>query len=225
MITINIAKDDLAKQLFPSIIEEQYINLTREIISYIKLESQKKSVFNKIKESNNNAVKAISAKEYKALVNRIDIILSRVLSILKDILDNSNLDSIESANVVLREVYSDVDVSLIQSYVTMRKSIYKYIEFIGYTLVKKYSLTQMDNIILMVSLKALKIFDLDVMLISNNKEEITKLMYTVSRFISNKEIDLNALREISVLYNDNDFLSIIDILKNNYVKTISPNSK
>ena len=73
MITINIAKDELAKQLFPSLIEEQYVNLTREIISYVKLESQKKSAFNKIKESDNKTIKAHSAKEYKALVNRIDI--------------------------------------------------------------------------------------------------------------------------------------------------------
>ena len=226
MITINIAKDELAKQLFPSLIEEQYVNLTREIISYVKLESQKKSAFNKIKESDNKTIKAHSAKEYKALVNRIDI-LSRVLNILRDMLDNNiNLDVIENANIVLSKIYSDEQIDLIQSYINMRKSIYKFIEYMGYLLIKKELLTNMDNIAFMISLKALKVFDLDNILL-NQKDlgEITKLMNTVSKFIQNREIDLISLREIMVLNDNPDYFSIIDALNNNYVKTISPNSK
>ena len=140
--------------------------------------------------------------------------------------NNINLDVIENANIVLSKIYSDEQIDLIQSYINMRKSIYKFIEYMGYLLIKKELLTNMDNIAFMISLKALKVFDLDNILL-NQKDlgEITKLMNTVSKFIQNREIDLISLREIMVLNDNPDYFSIIDALNNNYVKTISPNSK
>ena len=226
MITINTAKDDLAKQLFPTTIEEQYIRLTRELINYVKLNKKKKSALNKIKTTNDDTIKNLCALECKALITKIDMLLGKILNILKEIMDNYSLDHTQNATIVPNQEYSEEEIDLIQSYVNMRKSVYKFIEYIGYVLIKKEDLNQMDSIAFMLSLKALKIFNLDLILLSRkNLKEIAKLMDLTNRFITNKEIDLNTLREVNSLSKDPDYLAIIDILNNNYVKTISPNSK
>ena len=127
MLNINLAKDKLASELLPSDIENLYIKLTNELIIYIKLLNKKDQISDKMFKS--NVSKKLLLNDYKNAVNRVSLSLSNMKLTLKEILNNKSINDLNNTPII-NSNYQEEEINTIESYVTLRKSIYSYIEYI-----------------------------------------------------------------------------------------------
>ncbi len=231
MLNITLAKDDLARQLFPTYIENLYIKLTNELITFAKLISKRDGSINKLDNIDDNTpdneiLKTLYSMKQDVLNIKINDSLTTMRIIMQTIKDSKSINDLDTVHIVLNKEYSNEQIELIQSYIELRKSIYRFIEYIGVFLIKGDKTDDLINTMYLVAYKSLKTFNIDELLVKDtNLAEITKLMNLVNLFISKREINLEKLRELSTLKEYPNYVEIIEILNNVYIKTISPKVK
>lgn len=230
MLNINLAKDELARQLLPTYIENLYIKFTNELINFAKLISKRDGTNNKLDSVEDSIdseiLKNLYSMQQDVLNVKINESLTRMRIIMKEIKDSKSINDLDTVHTVLSKEYSNEEIELIQSFVELRKSIYRFIEYMGVFLIKNDIKDDLINTLYIVASKSLKVFNIDEILEQKtNIDEITKLMNLVNLFISKRDINLEKIREVIVLKDNPNYSEIIELLNDSYVKVMSPNIK
>ena len=230
MLNINLAKDELARQLLPTYIENLYIKFTNELINFAKLISKRDGTTNKLDSVEDSIdseiLKNLYSMQQDVLNVKINESLTRMRIIMKEIKDSKSINDLDTVHTVLSKEYSNEEIELIQSFVELRKSIYRFIEYMGVFLIKNDIKDDLINTLYIVASKSLKAFNIDEILEQKtNIDEITKLMNLVNLFISKRDINLEKIREVIVLKDNPNYSEIIELLNDSYVKVMSPNIK
>ena len=195
MLQVSRAKDDLARQLLPNYIEDLYIKLINELIKYLKI----------VNTDDENAKQ---------------IILNNTKKILKEILDSKSINDLDKISIVFTRNYPNPEINLINSYVTLRKSIYSYMEYFLYLLIKKESINELEKALFIISINALKMFDIDEILESKASYiDYYKLLNICNDYLNKKSINSKDLESIdkNIL---NKYQIIIDTINDSYMYSL-----
>ena len=96
MLNINLANDELARQLLPTYIENLYIKFTNELINFAKLISKRDGTTNKLESAQENSdselLKNLYSMQQDVLNVKINESLTTMRTIMQEIKDSKSIN-------------------------------------------------------------------------------------------------------------------------------------